>query len=303
VEHAGERPEVLAAVAAWQPRTVGPAVAHFARRCVARCDVERVERAKSLLWASARLGAFAEEMGLELDPDAVLDEAVLERFILIGCASLHEATRRTLRTNLRFVARRAGPLAGRPAPVALPRQRAKSPYSDAEIARFLALAESQPTESRRFRATSVICLGAGAGLMGADLRAVTGHDVVERSGGVVVEVHGRRPRVVPVRRRFAPSLVGAASHFGARYLVGGVEPNRRNVTTPLLASLSGGVDLAPLDLSRLRATWLAAVGASLGLPTFFAAAGVTSSQHLGDVMAGLAVADEEAAVALLAGTA
>lgn len=292
---------VPAVVAAWQPRTVGPAAADFARRAVTGCGPLTPARTKNLLWAAAQLGAFLEEVGLELDPAVALTDAVLERFCAIGCRSRSAASRRTMRTNLRFVARRVGPSAGRPAPAALPRQRAKAPYTEAEIARFLALAAAQPTEARRLRAMSLISLGAGAGLTGADLRAVTGHDVVERSGGVIVEVTGRRPRTVPVRHRFAPALLGAASFFGPRYLVGGVEPWRRNVTTPLLAALSGGADLAPLDLSRLRATWLAAVGASLGLATFFAAAGITSSQHLGDVVARLSVAGEEEAVALLAG--
>jgi hypothetical protein len=47
--------------------------------------------------------------------------------------------RRTLRTNLRFVARRVVPHL-HPADAALPGERAKAPYSADEIAGFLALA-------------------------------------------------------------------------------------------------------------------------------------------------------------------
>jgi integrase len=82
--------------------------------------------------------------------------------------------------------------------VPLSRERAKAPYSAAEIAGFLALADAQPTAGRRMRAAGLVCLGAGGGLIGADLRKVRGSDVLRRSGGVIVQVTGRRPRVVPV---------------------------------------------------------------------------------------------------------
>ena len=91
--------------------------------------------------------------------------------------------RRTLRTNLRFIARRVVPQLS-PADVPLPRERAKAPYSPAEIDGYLALADAQPTPERRMRAAGLVCLGAGAGLIRADLRAVRGTDVACRSGGV-----------------------------------------------------------------------------------------------------------------------
>jgi len=61
------------------------------------------------------------------------------------------------------------------------------------------------------------------------------------------------------------------------------------------------VDLPRLDLGRLRATWLATVVETLGLATFLAAAGLSCSQRLGDIVSSLAVADEPDAVALLGG--
>jgi hypothetical protein len=41
------------------------------------------------------------------------------------------------------------------------------------------------------------------------------------------------------------------------------------------------------------------VGALIGLPTFMAAAGITCSQRLGDVVGSLSAGDEEEAVAVL----
>ena len=95
-----------------------------------------------------------------------------------------------------------------PADTPLPRERAKAPYSPAEIAGYLALADAQPTAARRMRAAGLVCLGAGAGLIRADLRAVRGSDVICRSGGVIVAVRGARPRAVPVLARYHEPAAG-----------------------------------------------------------------------------------------------
>ena len=105
--------------------------------------------------------------------------SVIERFA--RCApGLSGAARRTLRTNQRFIARRVVPQFY-PADVPLPRERSKQPYTRAEIGGFLALADAQPTRERRMRASGLICLGAGAGLIRADLRDMRGSDVTARS--------------------------------------------------------------------------------------------------------------------------
>ena len=79
----------------------------------------------------------------------------------------------------------------------------------------------------------------------------------------------------------------------------GARSERRNITTPLTRSLSGGTGLPRLDTSRLRATWLAGCAELLGLATFMHAAGISCSQRLGDLIAGLEPADEATAVRLL----
>ena len=228
----------------------------------------------------------------------LLRPSVIERFVLSVEATVSGPTRRTLRTNLRYVAARLG--AG-PSPARLARERAKKPYTSAQIAAYLALADTQPTCSRRMRAGGLICLGAGAGLMGADLRLVRGTDVVARSGGIVVCVAGRRPRAVPVLAAYHDRLAEVSAFFAAGFVVGGTDPLRRNVTTALIASLAGGSDLPRLDVGRLRSTWLAAVAESIGLRAFMDAAGICCSQRLGDVVAALPAGDETAAVTLLGG--
>jgi integrase len=209
-------------------------------------------------------------------------------------------TRRTLRTNLRFLARRIVPQL-HPDDAPLPRERAKAPYTPAQIDGYLALAGAQPTIARRMRAAGLVCLGAGAGLIRADLRAVRGADVSRRSGGVVVTVGGGRPRVVPVLARYHDVLLESAAFAGEQLVTGGTDPARRNVTNPLVSALAGGTGLPALEGSRLRATWLADCATLIGLPAFMQAAGITCSQRLGDIIASLQPGTEAEAVALPGG--
>jgi integrase len=149
------------------------------------------------------------------------------------------------------------------------------------------------------RAAGLACLGAGAGLIRGDLRDVRGSDVACRSGGVVVTVRGARPRTVPVLARYHARLLAAARSAGRALICGGASPGRRNITNPLIIALDGGSGPPRLDTSRLRATWLAEVAELLGLTAFMHAAGITCSQRLGDLVAGLEPAGEADTVRLL----
>ncbi len=231
----------------------------------------------------------------------LLHPSVIERFTA-HAPGLSGPARRTLRTNLRFIARRVVPHLG-PADAPLPRERAKAPYTAAELAGFLALADAQPTLARRMRGAAMVCLGAGAGLIRSDLRAVRGTDICRQPGGVIVQVHGRRPRAVPVLAHYHAPLLAAAAFAGEHLLTGGTGPARHNVSNPLTRSLAGGSGLPPLEGSRLRATWLADCAQLIGLPVFLHAAGITCCQRLGDIVATLDPGGESDAVALLGGAA
>ena len=288
-------------IAGWRPSSVPPQAADFARAVVTGAGPGGRERAKNLLWAAGRLADWAAGLGLEPVPEVLLHPSVIERFSA-HAPGLSGPARRTLRANLRFLARAVVPQL-HPADAPLPREHAKRPYSPAEIDGYLALADAQPTAARRMRATGLICLGAGAGLIRSDLRHVLGSDISRRSGGVIVQVNGRRPRAVPVLARYHGPLLASAAFAGTGLVTGGRDPGRRNVTTPLLRALDGGTGLPRLDTSRLRATWLADCAQFLGLATFMHAAGITCSQRLGDLLAALAPGSEAEAVALLGATA
>jgi integrase len=289
--------DVAVYIGRWRPSSVPAEAAAFAREVITKTEPAGRERAKNLLWAAGKLADYALGLGLEAVPEVLLHPSVTERFT--RCApGLSGVARRTLRTNLRFIGRRVVPQLY-PQDLPLPRERAKEPYSLAEIDGFLALADAQPTAERRMRAAGLVCLGAGAGLIRGDLRDVRGSDVACRSGGVVVRVRGNRPRAVPVLGRYHVPLLEAARFARDALICGGTDPGRRNITNPLISALDGGTGLPRLDTSRLRATWLAGCAELLGLATFMAAAGISCSQRLGDLVAGIEPAGEEQAVRLL----
>lgn len=296
------QPAVAAVIAAWAGVGVSVDAVAFAREAVAAARPAGPPRARSLLWACSRLAAWGTSVGLELLPEVLLHPSVTERFVSTGMGGASSAARRTARTNLRFVARRAAPgLAHPPAPMALARTRAKAPYGPAEVEAFFALAAAQPTQARRQRLVGLLCLGLGAGLERCELRAVTGRHILSAGDGLVVVVEGSRARRVPVLARYCEALVGAGAFAGAGFVCGGMSPTRRNVTANLVGSISGGADLGRLDVGRLRSTWLAEHLQRLGLTALFAAAGIRCSQRIGDLAAQLGPPDEATMISVLGG--
>ena len=270
----------------------------LSRAVVTEASPHDAVRAQALLYAASRLFDFCEEVGLELSEELLSRPAVIERFVAVGLSHYSLATRRTLRANLRYLATTRH---AQPAVPALGRGRAKPPYSPAELAAYFALAEAQSTESRRRRLGAVLCLGAGAGLIGRELRGLRGTDVFARSGGLLAVVRTGRPRVVPVRAEYHDRLAPLAAEAGNALLVGGVKLERKNVTAGLIGTLAGGADLLPLDTGRLRASWLVAQLSEIGLPALLEAAGIVCPQRLGDLVGFCAPLGEEAVVALLGG--
>jgi integrase len=297
-------PQLAAVIAAWRPCGASAGAADFAREVVGRAAPQRVERVRALLFAASRLAAFGERVGSELRSEVLLSEAQIERFVLCGTQGFSPATARTLRTNLRALTR-ALDAHPQPRPVALPRERVKAPYSAAEIDGYLRLAEAQSTLSRRMRCEALICLGAGAGIVGAELRHISGGDVVCDSGGVLVRVRAPAPpraRMVPVFCRFQEPLLAAARFAGEGLICGGRDPGRRNLSDALSRALSADRCLPRLQAGRLRSTWLHEAARTIGLQTFMAAAGISCSQRLGDIAARLPRASETEMVALLQGS-
>jgi hypothetical protein len=287
---------VSAYIRQWRPLSVSPAGAVFAREAVARAEPERVRRAALLLWSAGKLADYGLGLGLEPVPEVLLHPSVIDRFFRDACVP--DGTLKTLRSCLRAVGRRVVPQFY-PADATLPQGRPGKPYSPAEIGGFLALADAQSTRARRLRASALVCLGAGAGLVRSGLRDVRGADVCCRSGGVLVDVRGPWPRAVPVLARYHDRLLDAAAFAGSALICGGTDPGRQNVTHSLVRALDGGGGLPRLEASRLRSTWLAGCSRELGLAAFLRAAGGIDAGRLAVLVAGLDPGSEEDAVRIL----
>src|SRR5712664_3183694 len=92
----------------WRPVLVSAEAASFARVVVQACGPHGRERAKNLLWAAGRLAGWAIPLGLEPAPQVLLHPSVTGRFTAHS-PGLPGPARRTLRTNLRFLARAVVP--------------------------------------------------------------------------------------------------------------------------------------------------------------------------------------------------
>ena len=112
-------------IAAWRPSSVSAEAAAFARAAVAAAGPHGRDRAKYLLWAAGKLAGYGTGLGLEPVPQVLLHPSVIERFTAHS-PGLSGPARRTLRTNLRFLARAVVPDLD-PADQPLPRERAKTP--------------------------------------------------------------------------------------------------------------------------------------------------------------------------------
>jgi hypothetical protein len=144
-----------------------------------------------------------------------------------------------------------------------------------------------------------VCLGAGAGVIAGELRHVRGSDIVCRSGGLLVMVSGARARSVPVLERYHERLLQAAVFGADRYVIGGRNPERRNVTDSLAAALSTDSSLPRVQAGRLRSTWLVECAERIGVGAFMHAAGISCSQRLGDLAATLPAVSEAEMITLL----
>ncbi len=92
-------------ITSWRPSPVSPRAADFARAVVTGAAPGGRERARNLLQSAGKLADYAIGCGLEPVPEVLFHSWVTERFA-VSAPGLSGVARRTLRTNLRFLARR-----------------------------------------------------------------------------------------------------------------------------------------------------------------------------------------------------
>src|SRR5207253_1025267 len=90
------------------------------------------------------------------------------------------------------------------------------PYDEGMLPRYLAFALQQSTRLRRRLALALLALAGGAGIIGKELAALLVEDVHADGSRLLIEVHGRFARVVPMRAMFVDAF---------RELIGRSEPD------------------------------------------------------------------------------
>lgn len=264
-------------------RVVAPEV----RRWVILAKPPHWRRALHLLQAASKLVLWCHEHDVPVIADAALRHTTIERFIATGLADFKESTRNTIRSRLLHLSRSVcTPKVGNlPAAPRLRRARVKAPYEPELIDQYLALADAQATARRRNGLAAIVLLGAGAGLSANEMRYVTGNRISFENGLQRVRLERRTARWAFVLARYTDRLQNLATVAGSRLLLGGESPERRDATAGLLSSIDGGQDLPPLEVGRLRSTWIVehlTIGTRLDV--LMEAAGLKSSTSITDLV-------------------
>jgi len=274
-------------VASYEPRgldsTTWVTVRGFVIGSAERLDLGGWASSTRVLRTLTRLGVWALDQGMALDPEVVLDPDTVERFVAEGSAG--ERSRATYRAVLR----RVGPLLTtkapwEPRPLSVARRQVAAPYTDAEVELLRLDADRQSTDHRRRAARALLALGVGAGLDGRWVTWVTAGDVVDDGGGLVVRVGEPVARAVPVLADWEEQVRDLAKTAGGEFLVGGLSRSR-NRASALTASLEVPPGHPRLSAARLRSTWLLwHLSAGTRLPELAAAAGLQGVTVLSDLL-------------------
>ncbi|HEX4700654.1 MAG TPA: hypothetical protein VH352_00865, partial [Pseudonocardiaceae bacterium] len=154
-----------------------------------------------------------------------------------------------------------------------------------------------PTEALRTGCRLLLALGLGCGVSAdevIDLRV--GSVRVVGNGAVVVEVTGRRARLVICRQRWEHLLAEHVETAGCGYLFRPNAVRAKNLVSNFLARAHRGPATPPVKVGRLRDTWIVEhLAAGTPLPVLVAAAGLDGLSSLDRLLPHLPVVGPERA--------
>lgn len=193
--------------------------------------------------------------------------------------------RHLARTCLRRVGRKANPDGGWP-PADKAEEIGRSPIAQpyhAEIEAVFQRVAELPKPVVQADRCFVAAGGCGAGLSGVEMSAAKTSDLQEHGNGrLAIQVRGNRPRLVPIRACWTPTVRQAARLAEDRDNQSStwfLRHHDKNAVSKIAASLDFGE--GGLNLWRARATWLTAhLLAGTSLPTLRILAGRLSAQVL-----------------------
>lgn len=233
-----------------------------------------------------QLAAWSLHHGLSLEIEQLLTVGRIQEYVNRACTDLTDATRADKRSDLLELAQQVNPrYDGIPRAEPIPRPSVKPPYLDSDVGNIIRVARNQNTPGRRRQMCAIVGLGLGAGLGSTDLKPLRCCDVDDRGeDGVFINVTGRRPRIVPVRRQFETLVREGVEGLRPGDLVIGRKADRKDVANRVVAQAVVPSTAPHIEQSRLRATYLAAlIRQPLPLLDLLEVAGIKSVQTLVDI--------------------
>ena len=215
-----------------------------------------------LLYATSRIAAFADSVGMQADPSEWLRNETIDRFTICGCSDQAPATAMTYRTYLRRM-REAVVWVGRgeaPSPRLRGTTQTSEPYDGTEQAALDTWADGLP-ERRRLDAHALLCLGGGCGLTPGQIVCVRSSDVrALASEAVIVSVPGTG-RIVACRARYEGRLRELADARPDQWLFrpGRTVDAAKNLISNWTRTAKAARGVPSISARRLRSTWIVAL--------------------------------------------
>lgn len=285
-------------IATYVPRDAPPAwsrVANDVRSLVSRAGTNLSYDAAELMSVLARLAIFCDGHGV-INSAVWLEPATVDWFLDLGCAGLSAHTRSTYRARLRRLAEAIHGIDGAK-PIVLSASDTSRPYTTGDQAHLWSWATGQPTDALRVGCRLLLALGLGCGLSAdeiIDLRV--GHVRVAGNGAVVVEISGRRARLIVCQGRWEQVLAGHATAADSGYLFRPNAVRAKNLVSNFLARTHRSPTAPPVKISRLRDTWIIEhLAAGTPLPVLVTAAGLDGLSSLDRLLPHLPVVGAERA--------
>ena len=246
-------------------------------------------------------------VGAELDATIIFNRELIEHYVRDNLPDLTQGTQRNYRSWLFRVAEAVNPEANPRNPMPLNERSLDTPYDEAERVALDRWAAGQGTVYMRRGASTLIALGAGAGLTSVEI-ATLRRDSVTVSPDRVVTINvtnDGRVRTVIVRARYEKSLAKAIRDLPGESFV--FLPKRtstkNNVVSAFVARASSPTGSPSVRVRRLRNTWLVQqMTDRVDVFTLMEAAGLQSLESISRLASYVPRLSNDARIAQLRGT-
>ena len=280
----------ISRVNSYQPQGVDPevwaAVADTHRAAMARCGELSESGFSQTMSIVMSLLVWRQGRNLDVSLEESFTHNAIDLFCEHGLDGKEPSTRNTYRTRLQPIAVAIDPeTISRPVYSTRGHQPIKPCYTAQEERAIRRAVIAHPSGSTGRQLSAAVALSAGAGLDTMDMRHLERRHIHVGDNGITIDVPGSRPRTTVVREVYEPMLLAGLEGLTDGQMVFGIKKDRRNVLGNTLANAVLFDDTPTIEISRLRATWLAAhMQAAVPIHIILNAAGLKSARALVDLL-------------------